>query len=377
MMHGASPEETALREAPSILTIDLSALAENWRTLSRRCGRTECAAVVKADAYGLGIERAGPALWNAGAETFFVAHLREGQILREVLPQAVIYVLNGLLPGTAPAFALAQLRPVLGSTPEIAEWSDFCAAEKVDLPAALHLDTGMHRLGLSVEEALRLAETRRLLAFTPSLIISHLACADEANHPATRRQHAVFSDIARRFPDVPASLANSAGTFTGPDYHFDLVRPGIALYGGAPIAGAAPLRPVVKLQARVIQVLTAERGEAVGYGAAQHTKRETRIATLSLGYADGVFRSVGSSDARPGAAAIIAGRRCPLVGRVSMDLMSVDVTDLPEAAVERGDLATLIGDGITLDEFATVAGTISYEVLTALGHRHLRRYLGG
>lgn len=377
MMHGISPEESALREAPSILTIDLSALAENWRTLSRKCGRSECAAVVKASAYGLGIERVAPALWNAGAETFFVAHLSEGVRLREILPQAVIYVLNGLLPGTAPTFARSQLRPALGSTPEIAEWSDFCAAEKVDLPAAIHLDTGMHRLGLSVDETLRLADTRRLLAFTPSLMMSHLACADEKGNPATERQLAVFTDLVRRFPDVPASLANSAGTMTGQDYHFDLVRPGIALYGGAPIGGGAALNPVVKLQARVIQVLTAERGEGVGYGGAEHTRRETRIATLSLGYADGVFRSVGSSDARPGAAAIIAGRRCPLIGRVSMDLMSVDVTELPEGAVERGDLATLIGDGITLDAFAAVAGTISYEILTSLGHRHLRRYLGG
>ncbi|MEP9349285.1 alanine racemase [Xanthobacter sp. KR7-225] len=376
-----TPEEAAaradaLRRASAVLTIDLAAIVENWRTLSALAAPAECAAVVKADAYGLGVERVAPALWRAGALTFFVAHLNEGTRLRALLPDAVIYVLNGLMPGTAQALAADRLRPVLGSVPEISDWSDFCRAEGKRHPAAIHVDTGMERLGLALEDAVRLSDNRRLLGFEPSLLMSHLACADTPGHPLTGRQLKIFTDVARRFPGIKASLANSAGTLCGRDFRFDLVRPGIFLYGGVAVSGVPPLKSVVRLDARVLQVRDVERGATVGYGAAERVKRRSRIATVALGYADGLFRAAGSTDARKGAQAIVAGTRCPLVGRVSMDLATLDVTDLPAGAVERGAMATFLGEGIGIDELAAKAGTIGYEVLTALGARHLRRYLG-
>lgn len=366
----------ALKEAGARLTIDLAAIADNWRALSALAAPAQCAAVVKANAYGLGMEKVAPALWKAGARTFFVAHLKEARDLRAVLPAAVIYALNGLAPGTAPLFAADGLRPVLGSMPELAEWSDFCRDGGADLPAAIHVDTGMQRLGLSPEEATGLSEAPGTLAFTPSLLMSHLACADTPGHALTERQRDLFAEIVARFPGVPASLANSAGTLAGAALRFDLARPGIALYGGAAISGVPPLKEVVRLDARIIQVRACPAGETVGYGAAERVTRPSRLAVVSLGYADGFFRAAGSSDARKGAEAMVAGRRCPLVGRVSMDLCTLDITDLPEGAVARGDFATFLGDGITVDALAEKAGTIGYEVLTALGRRHARQYVG-
>lgn len=332
--------------------------------------------MVKADAYGLGVAEVAPALWRAGARTFFVAHLKEGIVLRRLLPEAAIYILNGLLPQAAPAYAAHGLQPVLGSAPEIAEWHAFCRVQG-PLPAALHVDTGMHRLGVSLEEAAGIADTLPALGFPLSLVMTHLACADTPGHPLTPRQRQLFADIARRFAGVRASLANSAGTLAGPEFRFDLVRPGILLYGGVGIAGVPPLRPVVRLDARIIQVAEAPAGETVGYGAAERLTRDSRLATVHLGYADGLFRAAGSTDARKGAVAMVAGRRCPLVGRISMDLATLDITDLPEGMAGRGDLATFLGEGIGVDDLARAAGTIGYEVLTSLGRRYARRYVGG
>jgi alanine racemase len=208
--------------------------------------------------------------------------------------------------------------------------------------------------------------------------MSHLVCADEPAHPMNAKQISDFRTIAGFFPGVPASLANSAGLLAHKDSHFDLVRPGISLYGGrAVIGGENPMRPVVRLDLRIIQVRSVKSGEPVGYGAAQTMQRDSRIAVCAGGYADGIFRAVGSTDRRRGADAIVAGKRCPLAGRVSMDLIAVDVTDVPENAVKRGDFATLLGDEIGVDEFAVHAGTIGYEALTALGRRYARDYRGG
>ncbi|MFG1417073.1 alanine racemase [Xanthobacter sp. V0B-10] len=364
-------------EAGAILTVDLGAIADNWRTLAARAAPAECAAVVKANAYGLGIDQVAPTLWRAGARTFFVAHLKEAVHLRALLPEATIYALNGLLPGTAVTFATHDIRPVLGSEPEIAEWDAHCRVEGADLPAAIHVDTGMHRLGVTLEQAARLAEGRAALGFAPSLVMSHLACADTPGHALTAHQQQVFTDVARRFAGVRASLANSAGTLMGEGFRFDLVRPGILLYGGGAIAGEPALKPVVRLEARVIQVSHAPAGETVGYGATERLQRDSRLATVHIGYADGFFRAAGSTDARKGADAVLGGRRCPLVGRISMDLATLDITDLPREAVTRGDTAVFLGDGIGVDELAQKAGTIGYEVLTALGGRYLRRYIGG
>jgi alanine racemase len=231
----------------------------------------------------------------------------------------------------------------------------------------------MNRLGLRPDEAAALAESGLLTRFRPSLMMSHLACADEPGNALNARQLERFRRVRALFPDVPASLANSAGILSGPDFAFDLVRPGIALYGAEAVEGRSPLRPVVTLEAPILQIREAAPGETVGYGATQTLRRPTRLAILSLGYADGYLRAASSSDSRRGAEAAVAGRRAPLVGRVSMDLTAVDVTDIPDAA--RGTLVELIGPTIPVDEVARAAGTIGYEVLTRLGNRLIRHYV--
>ena len=363
--------------APSLaggrLTIDLAALAANWRTLAQRVAG-ETAAVVKADAYGIGLEPAGRALAEAGCRTFFVALPEEGLRLRAILADAVIYVLDGLVPGSAAALAAADLRPVLGSFPEIDEWAALKAAG-APTGSALHVDTGMNRLGLTPNEAAALAgDPARLAAIAPSLLMSHLACADTPDHPSNARQLDAFRVVRALMPTVPASLANSAGIFLGRDYHFGLARPGIALYGAAFAAGARPLRPVVTLEARVLQVRDVPAGSSVGYGATETVRKPSRIAILSVGYADGYHRHASSADGRPGASVYVDGARAPVVGRVSMDLIAVDVTAFP--LVARGDWVELFGPHVPVDEVAAPAGTIGYELLTALGRRYARRYVG-
>jgi alanine racemase len=376
-MTSATRGGPAKDEAGGALTIDLGALAANYRALKKGASPARCAAVVKADGYGLGLKPVGRALAEAGCDTFFVAILEEARRLRAALPTVTIYVLDGLNPDTAAEFRTLRAQPVLGSWPEIDEWDTFARESSEPLAAAIHFDTGMNRHGLAATDTKTLAERARLLNFKPSLVMSHLACADEPAHPMNAKQVAAFRAIAALFPGTPASLANSAGLLAQKDTHFDLVRPGIALYGGRAVIGAEnPMRPVVRLDLRIVQVRRAAKGEPVGYGAAEHLKRDSRIAVCAAGYADGIFRAAGSSDKRSGAEAVVAGRRCPLVGRVSMDLIAVDVTEVPEAEVKRGDFAALIGDGITVDDFAAHAGTIGYEVLANLGRRYARAYLG-
>ncbi len=370
----ASPESLP---AGGRLTVDLVALAANWKALADHVagGGHATAAVVKGDGYGSGLEQAGKTLAAAGCTTFFVALPDEGRRLREALPNAVIYVLNGLI-GGADAYARFDIRPVLGSWPEIEEWAAFRKAGG-GTGAAVHVDTGMNRLGLTLHEALDLRRDERLLTtLAPDLVISHLACADTPDHPMNRRQLALFAEVRAQFPDLPASLANSAGVFLGPDYHFDLVRPGIALYGGVAVQGITnPMRAVVTLEARVLAVREAEEGETVGYGATQSFKQPARLATLSIGYADGYHRLAGATDERPGAWVWVRGQRAPLVGRVSMDLITIDVTNIP--GVTRGDWVELFGRHIPVDDVARHAGTIGYELLTDLGRRYQRVYVGG
>ena len=330
-----SPE---LLAAGGRLTIDLVALSANWKALADHVagGGHATAAVVKGDGYGIGLEEAARTLAAAGCTTFFVALPDEGRRLREALPDAVVYVLNGLI-GGADAYARFDIRPVLGSWPEIEEWAAFRKAGG-GTGAAIHVDTGMNRLGLTLHEALDLRRNETLLAtLAPDLVISHLACADTPDHPMNRRQLALFGEVRAQFPDLPASLANSAGVFLGPDYHFDLVRPGIALYGGVAVQGLTnPMRAVATLEARVLAVREAEEGETVGYGATQSFKEPARLATLSVGYADGYHRLAGGSDERPGAWVWVRGQRAPLVGRVSMDLITIDVTNIPASPAATG-----------------------------------------
>jgi len=350
------------------LTIDLAALAANWRSLAARSGAAEAGAVVKADGYGCGIEAVVPALTKAGARTFFVAHLSEGLRARAAAPEATIYVLNGLPPGCAPAFAEARLRPVLGSGAEVAEWTS--AFPGLTAPAALHIDTGMNRLGLRPEEIGDLPAV-----FRPALVMSHFVASEEPSDEANARQIAAFRNVTSVIPDVPASLCNSSGLFLDVPIpiHFALTRPGYALYGGNPTPGRAnPMRPVVRLEASVVQVRHVGRGETVGYNGQWTAKRDTRIATLSLGYADGYLRSGSATDAKPGGMVLFDGRPAPFAGRVSMDLITVDVTELPDVA--RGARATVIGDALDVDTVAARLGTNGYEVLTGLGRRYARSF---
>jgi alanine racemase len=364
-----------LNEAGGRLTVDLAALAANYAEIASRVAPAACAGVLKGDAYGLGLPQAAIALWQAGARSFFVALLSEARTLRNLLPEAEIFVLNGFFPGTDETFREFDLRPVLGSPPQIAEWRAFCGRTGSRLPAALHVDTGMNRLGLSPTEAINLAEGQDELGFPLVLVMSHLARADDPDHPLTARQLEDFRAVAALFPGVRASLANSAGALGSSELHFDMVRPGIAVYGGRSRTDLPPLLPVVRVELRVVQIRDVHQGETIGYGGAETARRSMRIAILAGGYADGIPRLAGSSDERPGGDTIIAGLRCPMVGRVSMDLMAVDITELPGDAVQAGDWATLLGDDLPVDELAGHAHTIGYEMLTSLGRRYHRRWV--
>jgi len=360
-------------EAGGVLTIDLSAIEANWRALSRRAMPSECAAVVKADAYGCGIEPVAARLAKAGCKTFFVADLAEAHRVRKSAPESVIYVLNGLLPRTAIAFASLRARPVIGSMVELAEWDAFCTAHQWQEGAALHVDTGMNRLGISANEAAALAPRIRSENHGITLLMSHFACSENEKHPLNEQQIKLFREVRVLYRGIPSSLANSSGIFLGPAAHCDMVRPGVALYGVNPTPGRSnPMRAAIELQARIVQVRNVPKGETVGYNAAWTAKRVTRLAVVAVGYADGYLRASSASDAAPGGSAIVGGKRCPLAGRVSMDLLAIDITELPESAARRGDFATLIGDEISVDEVANAAGTIGYEVLTGLGHRYHR-----
>jgi alanine racemase len=364
-------------EAGGILTIDLSALAANWKTLASTTVPVECAAVVKGDGYGCGLEPVTRTLSRAGCSTFFVADVAEGRRVRAVASDAAIYVLNGLIPGSAQAFAADYLRPVINSATELAEWDAFVATRNWRGGAALHVDTGMNRLGITLEEAVAIAPRLQSENHGFTLVMSHLACAEIPDHPMNDRQIRLFREIRILYRGVASSLANSSGIFLGGGAYCDLVRPGVALYGVNPTPGRAnPMRPVVELKGRVIQVRAVNKGESVGYGAAFTTTRPSRIAIVAVGYADGYLRSASAAKGKPAGQVIIAGNRCPIAGRVSMDVLAADVTDLPDGTVRRGDFATLIGDGMSVDDVAAAMGTIGYEVLTHLGRRYHRVYKG-
>lgn len=357
------------------LTIDTDALVSNWRLCGRQRPQAECGGVVKADAYGLGIENVVPLLSRAGCRTYFVAHIEEGDHVRRLDREATIYVLCGLVPGRADDYARHGLRPALGSLEELREWSAFCANTGWQGGAALHVDTGMSRLGLRMEQAQALANEDNL--FRPSLLMSHLACADVRDHPMNARQFTAFSAAHQFFPGVPASLCNSYGTFHPADIGYDLLRPGVALYGSNPVLDRPnPMKPVVTLEAQVLQVRTVQPGEHVGYGATWTTRTPARIAVVGIGYADGYLRSGSSSDDFDSAIAYVGGQYCLIAGRISMDMTAIDVTALPEDTVKRGDWVELIGPHLPVDEVARRAGTIGYEILTSLGARYERRITG-
>ena len=360
--------ETGLGAA--VLTVDLDAIVQNYRLLAARAPGASCAAVVKADAYGLGAARVAPALARAGCRRFFVALPAEGIALRRVLgPAAEILVLHGLPPGGAPEFAAHGLVPVLNSVAQAGECAAFGRARGGALPAALQFDTGMARLGVTPADS---AALRTLPGLDVRLVLSHLACADQPEHPANAAQRDLFASLRRDWPQTEASLAASSGIFLGADYHFDWVRPGAALYGIAPAAGPNPMRPVVRLQAPVIQTREVPSGTGVGYGHSWRPLGTARLATLGIGYADGLPRSLSNAGA-----AWLDGKRLPVAGRVSMDSLIVDVSAVPDAALAPGTLVDLIGPDCDVDALAAQAGTVGYELLTRLGARLARRYVGG
>ncbi|MBK8174034.1 MAG: alanine racemase [Rhodospirillales bacterium] len=370
--------------AGAVLSIDAGAIVTNWRALRDRAAPAECAAVVKADAYGLGVEQVAPALWAAGCRVFFVATLDEAITLRWCLQRAAaeseaeetsppaIFVLNGAPPTGQMEFVQYGLIPVLNTLDEIGAWASLSEALDCRLPAAIHVDTGMARLGLPPDEFARLcAEPDRLSGIALGLVLSHLACADAPGHPLNHKQRAAFATARSRLPAAPASLAASSGVFLGDGFLFDLVRPGYALYGGSSVAGeTSPMQGVVRLEAPVLQVRQIDTGESVGYGASYAASGPRRIATVGVGYADGILRSLGNCGA-----GYIGGWRVPIVGRISMDLTTFDVTGVDDQAVQPGTLIELIGPHHPIDEVAREAGTIGYEILTSLGNRYARRWL--
>jgi alanine racemase len=373
----ASPATPDPTEAGGLLTIDLAAIAANWQMLASTTVPVECAAVVKGDGYGCGLKPVTRVLSRAGCRTFFVADVAEGRQVRAIAPDAVIYVLNGLMPGSAPAFANHYLQPVINSAVELAEWDAFVAINNWRGGAALHVDTGMNRLGITIDEAVAIAPRLQSENHGFTLLMSHLACAETPDHPMNEQQIRLFREIRILYRGLASSLANSSGIFLGGTVYCDLVRPGVALYGVNPTPGREnPMRPVVELQGRIIQVRTVAKGETVGYGAAFTAGRASRVAIVAVGYADGFLRSAAAARGKAAAQVVVAGRRCPIAGRVSMDLLAVDVSDLPEGAARRGGLATLIGEGVSVDDLAAGMGTIGYEVLTNLGRRYHRTYRG-
>jgi alanine racemase len=375
----SAPED----RAGAILTVDLAALVENWRRLKRHAGaRCDMGAVVKADAYGLGLAPVAQALKNAGCKTFYVAHLDEAVTLRSALGRGPrIVCMHGPAPGRSEGdFVSHEIIPVLSTPGQIKAWRKFATAADVLTESFVQIDTGMNRLGLTPAEfTAHLDDPEGFLGLHPLALMSHLACADDPAHPMNRTQRERFASALEtfrgRFPDAKGSLANSAGVLLGAGWTFDFARVGIALYGSSPTLATAtspawPLVPVVRLEARILQVRRVDASSPVGYGAGALAPDGAKLATVSMGYADGFLRS-----ASPKAMGVIDGVRIPVIGRISMDLTTFDVSALPDSSLSPGTFIEIIGTHHTVDELARESGTVGYEILTALGQRFHRRYL--
>ena len=383
----AAPDKLAGRIDPAAraaLIIDLDAIAANYRKLRDCQAPGECAGVVKANAYGMGLEPVARALWREGCRTFFVATVAEGLKLRSLLGKAVIYVLDGLIGADGKHFSQHDLRPVLGSIREVEFWADHCTAQSRQLPAAIHIDTGMNRLGLSPDEVPRLAAKTALLdKFKLALIMTHLVSGEIRDDPLTRQQADLFDHLRKLLPPAPTSFGNSAGTLlcasrNDTRLHHDLARPGVALYGAQVFIDTDnPMQPVTTLLARVLKVRNVGSGETVGYNATWRANKPVRIATLATGYADGYLRALSSTNDNPGLPVYFGDYPAQLVGRVSMDYITVDVTDIPEAYCHQGKFAELLGPHVSVDDMAARARTNAYEILTGLANQRAQRiYLG-
>ena len=361
-------------QSSSLLTINLDAIADNYKFLEREVSPAQLAAVVKANAYGLGVERIAASLNNLGCNTFFVATLEEGLQLRRILPQVGIHVFNGVLPGWPDEMIQFELQPVLNSLEQVDIWLKRTENLIKPLWADLHVDTGMSRLGLSAEEAIQFLETPALSkAINLDVLLSHLAIANIPEHNMNMDQLKKFKMLRTKFNPTRGSLAASSGIFLGSAYHFDLVRSGIALYGGNPVPGQPnPMKKAVKLQGRILQVRSVDTPQTVGYGASHQVSGPARIATVSTGYADGYPRSLGNIGK-----VWIGDHEAPVVGHISMDLTTVDVSKIPERLARMGALVDFIGPAQSIDLIASTAETIDYEMLTRLGTRVQRDYVGG
>ncbi|WP_116653668.1 alanine racemase [Pelagibacterium sediminicola] len=357
------------------ISVDLDAITRNWKAIDTISGQALTAAVVKADAYGLGLRAVSRTLYQAGARFFFVATPDEGVALRAALPRAHIFILDGLVPRTARDYAAHNLMPVLASMGQLTEWLDFCLNRGEAAPAALHFDTGFNRVGFRMKEAELVQRELSQTRFEPQMIMSHLACADQPSHEMTRKQNGLFQGILNLFPDIPASLANSAAIMTSKDYHYQMVRPGIAVYGGRAINSRSnPMAPVIAMDVPILQIKEARIGETVGYGALHRLRRDTRLAIVGIGYADGFFRSLSGIGGQMGGKVAINGALAPILGRISMDMTAIDITDVP-GFVQPGDLVEVLGPNVTVDDVADAARTIGYEILTTLNGRFPRRYV--
>jgi len=372
----SSPED----RAGALLTIDLAALVENWRLLKKKTNPgCDVGAVVKADAYGLGMIPVAQALKAAGCNTFYVAHLDEGVTLRAALgPQPRIVGMHGPTAGrTEKDFAAHRVIPVLSTPQQIKAWRGFATATDVLVESLVQIDTGMNRLGLTAKEfAAHLDNPDGFLGLHPLALMSHLAVADLPTHPLNRTQQERFASALAlfrlKFGDAKGSLANSAGILLGAPWHYDFARPGIGLYGSRPTLEEKPWQPVpvVRLMARIIQVHRVDAAAPVGYGATVQAPDGAKLATVSMGYADGLLRATS-----PGGFGVLDGFKVPIMGRVSMDLTTFDVSQVPESSAIPGALIEIIGTQHTVDDLAREAKTVGYEILTALGTRFHRRYL--
>lgn len=370
----ARPED----RAGAFLTVDLAAIVANWRALKRKVAPTcNMGAVVKADAYGLGLEPVARALLAEGCDTFYVAHLDEGLALRQILgANPRIIVMHGPNRDTERDFAAFRLVPVLSTPGQIAAWRGFAAANDVLMESLVQVDTGMNRLGLKAHEFETLMQDREgFVGLHPLALMSHLSCAEIPEHALNSLQQARFASalgaFRTKFPDAKGCLANSSGVFLGPGFHYELARPGVALYGVNPTPEAAnPMVSVVRLMGKILQVHRVDQAAPVGYGATYHARDGAKLATVSIGYADGLLRALSNRGY-----GYIDDIRVPIAGNISMDMTVFDVSDVPESSLGPDATIELMGSRQTADDLARDAGTIAYEILTSLGQRYHRRYL--
>ena len=360
------------KKANSFLVIDVDAIVSNYQTLRSKLSNAHCAATLKANAYGLGVKKIAPALDKAGCPTFFVATLDEAVELRKILNsnRKSILVLNGFLAGTGRILKHYNITPVLNNFCQLETWVDYNSTSENRQKAALHLDTGMNRFGLDNKDIARLMKNPQILIKANIyMLLSHLACSDEPENVMNNRQLLEFRSLIGRLPKVTASLANSGGIYLGKNFHFDLVRPGLALYGSVPGHLQNNLTNCISLYGRVLQLREVDKGQLVGYGGTYKLTKRSRIATIGIGYADGYQRSLSGLST-----VFHHGSPLPVVGRISMDSITVDISSLPDNKLQEGNFVELLGKNFTIDQAASLAQTVPYEMITGLGRRHFRYY---